>query len=209
MRQKQAYGITTPLITTSSGQKFGKTEKGAVWLDAGRTSPYDFHQFFLRTEDADAGRFLRFYTMLDEGTILDLEAQLRAAPEKREAQRVLAREVTTLVHGKAEADKAEELAAALFSGRAEGGVFVVPPGAPTSEVPRGDLEGLPVVELLVVTKLCASKGAARRDIEGGGIYLNDERVENVVRVLTQSDLREGNQLLLRKGKKSYHAVRFT
>jgi tyrosyl-tRNA synthetase len=207
MRQKQVYGLTTPLITTASGEKFGKTEKGAVWLDPARTRPYDFHQFFLRTDDRDVGRFLRYYTFLDQERVAQLEESLRTAPEKREAQRELAREVTTLVHGTEEARKAEEAAAALFAGRESKGSVTLPPGAPTSEEPRAGIEGLPLVDLLVRTKLSSSKGAARRDIAGGGIYLNDERVDDASRVLGSADVRAGDVLLLRKGKKSYHLVR--
>jgi tyrosyl-tRNA synthetase len=208
MRQKTAYGLTTPLITTASGQKFGKTEKGAVWLDPARTSPYEFHQFFLRTEDKDVGRLLRFYTFLSEPEVRELEEQVRTAPQKREAQRVLARQVTTLVHGAEETRKAEDAAEALFSRGAEGTV-VAPPGAPTSDEARGALlAGMALLDLLVKTNLASSKGAARRDIEGGGIYLNDERVDDPARTLQEKDLREGNLILLRKGKKTYHVVRF-
>jgi tyrosyl-tRNA synthetase len=207
MRQQQAYALTTPLVTTASGQKFGKTEKGTVWLDAAKTTPYDFHQFFLRTDDRDVGRFLRYYTFLDAKAVAALDEQVRTAPEKREAQRVLAREVTTLVHGASEAAKAEQAAEALFATRESGGALAIPPGAPTSEEPRSNLEGSLLVDLLVRSKLSASKGAARRDIAGGGIYLNDERVDDAGRVLHESDVREGNVMLLRKGKKSYHLVR--
>jgi tyrosyl-tRNA synthetase len=207
MRQKQAYGLTMPLITTAAGEKFGKTEKGAVWLDSARTSPYDFHQFFLRTDDRDVGRFLRYYTFLDQDAVEQLEESLRTAPQKREAQRVLAREVTTLVHGAQEARKAEEAAAALFSGRESKGTLAIPPGAPASEEPRAQIEGLALVDLLVKTGLSSSKGAARRDIAGGGIYLNDERVDDAARVLGSADVLAGDVLLLRKGKKSYHLVR--
>jgi len=207
MRQKQAYGLTTPLIMTSSGQKFGKSEKGTVWLDRERTSPYDFFQFFLRTEDRDVVRFLRYYTFLDEPTLQGLEQQVATAPQKREAQKALAREVTRMVHGEDEMRKAEEATAALFS-RGAPGEFTVPPGAPTSELPRSDLSQLTVVDLLVRTQLATSKGAARRDIEGGGVNLNDQRVEDPARALTDADLRQGNLMLLRKGKKTYHLVKF-
>ena len=206
MRQKQAYGLTTPLITTTSGQKFGKSEKGTVWLDPARTSPYELHQFFLRTEDRDVGRFLRYYTFLDQPTIEALEEQVKAAPEKREAQNALARAVTTLVHGAEEADRAEGTARALFSGRTAEGTLVAPPGAPTTEQPRTALLGMALLDLLVLAKLCGGKGAARRDIEGGGIYLNDDRVSDPARTILETDVREGI-LLLRKGKRTYHVVK--
>ena len=203
----EAYGITMPLVTTASGQKFGKSEKGNVWLDAERTSPYELYQFFLNTEDRDVGRFLRIYTSLELLSILALDAAVAAAPEKREAQRVLAREVTALVHGADEARKAEETARALFD-RKPGGAAVAPPDAPSSALASSELEGegLALAELLARTLLCASKGAARRDIEGGGIYLNDERVTAANRAVVSADVREG-VLLLRKGKRTYHVVR--
>jgi tyrosyl-tRNA synthetase len=203
----QAYGLTQPLITTSGGQKFGKTERGAVWLDAARSSPYELYQFFLNTEDRDVGRFLRFYTFLDEQTVLELDEKVKAAPEKREAQRALAREVTALVHGSAEMEKAEAAAKSLFQRGAPGEV-VLPPGAPATDEPKATLEaGLLLVDLLIKTRLSGSKGAARRDIEGGGIYLNEERVGDVERKVTAADLK-GDAVVLRKGKKTYHVVRF-
>jgi tyrosyl-tRNA synthetase len=204
----QAYGLTMPFVTTSSGQKFGKTEKGAVWLDPGRSSPYELYQFFLNTDDRDVGRFLRFYTFLDEPSITALDETVTKAPERREAQRVLAREATTLIHGAEEAQRAEEAARALFERKADG-ALAVPPDAPSTAVPAAELDGagLGIADLLARTALCASKGAARRDIEGGGIYLNDERVADPARLVTRADLRDGI-VLLRKGKRTYHVVRF-
>jgi tyrosyl-tRNA synthetase len=210
----ESFGLTMPLITTSSGTKFGKTEKGAVWLTTERTSPYDLYQFFLRADDRDVGRYLRFFTFLDEKTILALEETVAREPEKREAQRVLAREVTTLIHGAAETAKAEEAAKALFAGELTsldaGQIEQLLREAPSSEEPVGGLDGagLPLMELLARTKLCASKGAARRDIEGGGIYVNDQRVADVARAIGRNDLLAGKFVVLRKGRKSYHLVRF-
>ena len=203
---KEAFGLTMPLVTTADGQKFGKTEKGAVWLDAARSSPYELYQFFLNADDRDVGRFLRYYTFLDEEAIVALDGEVRTAPEKRAAQRVLAHEVTTLVHGADEAHKAEAASRALFEPRIEG-ALVVPPDAPSTTIAAADLDGgLLLAELLVRTGLSASRGAARRDIEGGGIYLNDDRVAEPGRSVTIADLRDG-LLLLRKGKRSYHVVR--
>jgi tyrosyl-tRNA synthetase len=197
-----------PLVTTSSGQKFGKTEKGAVWLDAVRSSPYELYQFFLNTEDRDVGRFLRFYTFLDEPSITALDETVKTAPERREAQRVLAREATALIHGADEARRAEEAARALFERKADG-ALAVPPDAPSTALSAAELDGagVGIVDLLVRTGLGASKGAARRDIEGGGIYLNDERVGDPARLIRRADLRDG-VVLLRKGKRTYHVVRF-
>ena len=212
--QAEAYGLTMPLVMNSAGQKFGKTEKGAVWLDAERTSPYDFYQFFIQSDDRDVCRYLRFYTFLEENTIAELEQTVRVSPERREAQRVLAREVTTLVHGAAETEKAEGAAQALFrndlSALDASAIEQVFKEAPSSaELLSGlDGQGVAVVDLLVRSKLCASKGAARRDLEGGGIYVNDRRVEAAGQSLTRSDLLAGKYVVLRKGKKTHHLVRF-
>jgi tyrosyl-tRNA synthetase len=206
--QVEVYGLTTPLVTNAAGQKFGKTEKGAVWLDAERTSPYDFYQYFLRTDDRDVGRFLRFFTFLDEASLVALEETVAQAPEKREAQRVLAREVTRMVHGAEEAEKAERGAQALFSG--DEGAIAQDPSVPRSVRARADLEaGIPLTRLLAEVKVCASGSAAQRDIAGGGIYVNGERVADPKRVLGPGDLRDGAMVILRKGKKTYHIVSFT
>jgi tyrosyl-tRNA synthetase len=202
----ETFGLTQPLVTTASGQKFGKTEKGTVWLDAARTSPYELYQYFLNTDDRDAGRFLRYYTSLDQSAISELDELTIRAPEKREAQRVLARELTTNEHGREEAGRAEAAAATLF--KKKPGELLAPPGAPASQASLSDLaSGIALVDLLTQTKLCSSKGAARREIEGGGIYVNDERVANVARLVTTADRKDGI-VLLRKGKKNYHVVHF-
>jgi tyrosyl-tRNA synthetase len=209
VRRKHAaevYGLTTPLVTNSAGQKFGKTEKGAVWLDAARTSPYELYQFFLRTEDRDVGRYLRYYTFLDEPTLVALDETVKNAPEKREAQRVLAREVTTLVHGATETANAERAAQALFQG--DDSAVIADPSVPRSSRPRTDLDpGVLLTRVLVDAKLCNSGSAAQRDIAGGGIYLNGERVSDPKRTVTSVDLKQG-VVILRKGKKSYHVVTF-
>ena len=200
---KEAFGLTMPLVTTSNGQKFGKTEQGNIWLDAARTTPYALYQFFLNTDDRDVGKFLRFYTELDEAKIVELDETVRSAPEKREAQRVLAIEVCTLVHGAGEAQKAGETTRALFDRK--GGALIAPPDAPSTNLSTSEL-GLSLVDLLVRTQLCASKGAARRDIDGGGIYVNDERMADPALAITVDNVK-GGLVLLRKGKKTYHVVR--
>jgi tyrosyl-tRNA synthetase len=204
LRGKEAYALTLPLLLDSSGKKFGKSEKGAVWLDPERTSPYEFFQFFLRADDRDVPKLLRFFTFLDRKAIEELEESLQKAPEKREAQRVLAREMTRLVHGDDEARKAEEAAAALFGPRSAG---VAPPGAPSFEVTADTLgNGYPLVEALVQSGLCKSKSEARREIESGGIYVNDERVQQIQHVLGPGDIRDG-VVLLRRGKKSFMVLK--
>jgi tyrosyl-tRNA synthetase len=202
LRGKEAFALTLPLLLDSSGKKFGKSEKGAVWLDPARTTPYDFYQYFFRRDDSEVGKLLRVLTFLDQKTITELDETVRTAPEKREAQRVLARELTTLVHGADETRKAEEAAAALFS---QSGT--APPGAPSTEIAAGELAaGLALVDALVRTGLCKSKSDARREVEAGGAYVNDQRVQAIDHKLVASDAREGI-VVLRRGKKSYHVLK--
>src|SRR5205823_316941 len=204
LRGKEAFALTLPLLLDSQGKKFGKSEKGAVWLDAERTSPYDFYQYFVRADDRDVARLLRFLTFLDDKRIREIEEELARAPEKRVAQTVLAEEMTRLVHGEAALREAEQAAAALFGERKPG---QIPAGAPSSEVAAGKLAaGWPLVDALAETGLCKSKSDARREIEGGGAYVNDERVQKIDHKLGPGDAREGI-ILLRRGKKSYHAVK--
>jgi tyrosyl-tRNA synthetase len=211
----EVYGLTQPLVTDAQGRKFGKTERGAVWLDATRTSPYELYQYFMQTDDRDVGKMLRYYTFLDEHRIRELDETVARAPERREAQRILAGEVTELVHGKAERVKAEQAAGALFSadgdlsGLDEAALLALFRDAPSTEQPRAALDaGVALVELLVEAKLCASKGAARRDIGGGGIYVNNVRQTSVERAISPSDLLAHRFVVLRKGKKTYHLIRF-
>jgi tyrosyl-tRNA synthetase len=192
LRGRECYGVTLPLVTMSSGQKFGKTERGTIWLDAERTSPYDFYQFFVRTDDRDAGRFLRYFTFLDERTIAELDEQVRVAPEKREAQRTLAREVTALVHGAEEARRAEEAARALFEHKT-----IDPTQLPTTALPASTA----LVDALVASGLCKSKSDARRAIEQGGVYVDDERVNDVASVLSSG----GH--VIQRGKRDKHYVK--
>lgn len=203
------WGLTFPLITKADGSKFGKTESGAVWLDPERTSPYRFYQFFINTEDARVGSFLRKFTLLPRAAIEALEREHRERPEGRTAQRALAREVTALVHGRAALADAERASEILFGGRLDGierKVFEDVVGeVPTQgiEAARLAAPGLPIVDALVSAGLAASKGQARRDVESGGVYLNNQRVDSVTRQVTAEDLLFGRYLLLRKGKRSY------
>ncbi len=196
----EAYGMTLPLLLDASGKKFGKSEAGAVWLDPDRTSPYDFYQYFLRTDDRDVIRVLRYLTTLDRATIDDLEERHAKAPQKRDAARELARVMTTMVHGEEEAKRAEASARALFDPSAAG---ELPPGTPTFAYAADTLEaGWSLVDALVESGLQASKGAARRAINGGGIYVNGERVSDENRTLTPADAPDGD-IRLRHGKKNY------
>jgi len=203
------WGLVSPLLTRADGTKYGKTAEGAVWLDARRTSPYRFYQFFVNADDAEVGKLLRTLTFLERDEIERLEAAVLTDPGARAAQRALARELTRLVHGEdalAAAVKASEI---LFGGSLEGvseEVF----GDVVGEVPTMAFEkaklaspGVALPEVLVHVGLCPSKGQARKDVEGGGVYLNNERVTDAVRPVTTSDLLFGKYVLLRKGKRTY------
>lgn len=208
----QVFGLTLPLITNADGSKFGKTVAGAVWLDAQKTSVYRFYQFWIRTDDRDVIRMIKYFTFLSREEVAELERQHAEKPEARVAHKALAKAATDLIHGPsatAEAIRASEI---LFGGGLEGiseGTFRDIIGeVPTKEVVRARLDGagLSLLDLLVESGLCASKGQARKDLEGGGIYLNNQREANVQRTVTSQDLLFGRYLLLRKGKRNYVAV---
>ncbi len=208
-----AWGLTFPLITKSDGTKFGKTEGGAVWLDPEKTSPYRFYQFFINTEDSMVSLYLRKFTLLPRAEIEVLEAKHTANPGAREAHKALAREVTTLVHGQSACDDAMRASEIMFGGGLDGigeSVFNDVVGEiPTKDLERAKLEaaGTPLTELLVHAGLCPSKGQARKDLEGGGIYLNNIRATEAGRAVTTDDLLFGKYLLLRKGKRTYAVLR--
>jgi tyrosyl-tRNA synthetase len=197
----QAFALVSPLLMTSSGAKMGKTESGAVWLDARRTSPYEFYQFWVRTEDADVGRFLRLFTFLPLEEIAELE-RLSGAELNRAKER-LAIEVTGMVHGAEAAKAARAASRAAFGGGRDAAALE---HIPTTAVARVELErGLALAEALERSGLATSRGDAKRQVQGGGIYVNDRRVERLDVVLTLADL-DGGQALLRKGKKQYHRL---
>jgi tyrosyl-tRNA synthetase len=208
-----AYGLVFPLLTKSDGTKYGKTAAGAVWLDPKKTSPYRFYQFFVNADDADVGKLLRVLTFLPRGEIEQVEAEQKTNPGARVAQKTLARELTTLVHGAdalAAALKASEI---LFGGSLDGVTEAVFSDV-VGEVPTRDFEksklaapGASLLDLLVHSGLCPSRGQAKKDVEGGGIYLNNVRVAETHRTLTESDLLFGQHLLLRKGKRTYAVLR--
>jgi tyrosyl-tRNA synthetase len=216
--QPRGYGITAPLVTKADGTKFGKTESGAVWLTAGRTSPWAFYQFWLNASDADVIRFLRFYTFLDRQTIEDLEQSHEAAPHERLAHRTLAAEVTRMMHGDAEVKRVEAAAKSLFSGSIrdldEGMLDAVFADVPASEHGRDSLEGdgVHLLELLPQTGLAGSKREAREFLTGGSVSVNGEKVtgpDALDRSLSTDDLLHGNAILLRRGKKSWHCTRWS
>jgi len=208
-----AYGMTTPLILTASGVKFGKTEAGAVWLSAERTSPYQFYQYWINSDDRDVVRLLNYFTFLPHERIAELAAAVAEHPERREAQRVLAEEMTNLVHGPEALRAAQQASAVLFGGEVRGlGDQVLREvfgEAPSTVLPRERLRaGIPIVDLLAETGITSSKGEARNLIRGGGAYLNNERVMDESRTVTPADLAGESVLVLRSGKKKYHLVRF-
>ncbi|WP_324716404.1 tyrosine--tRNA ligase [Carboxydochorda subterranea] len=197
-----AYGLTCPLAVTASGQKMGKTAAGAVWLDASKTSPYDFFQYWRSVDDKDVASFLAIYTLLPMDEVRAL-SELEGKAINR-AKKVLAFEVTRLVHGQQAAEEARQAAEALFE--SQGGMEEALDGAPSTEVALEELSGgIGIVELLVQCGLVPSRSEARRLIAQGGIYLNEVRVADADFLVTADQLRQG-RLLLRKGKKSYHQV---
>ncbi len=212
-RQVEVFGLTTPLLLKADGTKFGKTESGAVWLDARRTSPYQLFQYFLRTEDAMVGTVLRMLTFLDHDTIGALDALAAEHPERREAQRALAHEVCTLVHGETETARAEMAARALFSEEIatldEATLLEVCADAPTSTVARGEIEkDMSLVDALVLAGLAPSKSRARTIVTQGGAYVNNHRVRDTEARLGSEDLLFGRYLVLRRGQRDYHLLRF-
>ena len=196
---KEAYGITFPLLTTSTGRKMGKTEAGAVWLDPAKTSPYEFYQYWRNTDDRDVQRFLALYTFLPMDEVRRLGGLKDQAIN--EAKRVLAFEATKLAHGEAEAIKAEAAAAALFGG---GGNEQAVPAVELSQAQLA--QGMTILDLLVQAKLAESKSDARRLVTQGGIVLNDEKVNDLGRAIGVSDFRDG-KLLVKKGKKQFQTVK--
>jgi tyrosyl-tRNA synthetase len=207
------FGLTHPLVTKADGTKFGKTEQGTIWLDPTKTSPYQFYQFLIQTADADVMTYLKFFTFLSRAELESLEESVRKEPEKREAQRALARELTKLVHGEAELARSEKATQALFGTEIrelDGPTLLqVFSGAPSSEQSRAKIEaGYPLIDALVDTGLCASKGAARKDLAGGGIYVNNARASDPMAQLKSGDLIAGSYVVLRKGKKNYSLLSF-
>ncbi len=214
-RRQEVWGLTTPLVVKADGSKFGKSESGTVWLGPDRTSPYELYQFFLRSDDAVVGTYLRYFTDLSHQAITDLDLATESRPERREAQRELARQVCTLVHGPDETARAERTAAALFvedlSVLDEQAILDVFSEAPSTVLPRSRLDGsgTALVDLLTATGLAPSKSQARRTVQQGGAYVNNRKVADADRMIGDADLLSGHYLVLRRGKKDYHLVRFT
>jgi tyrosyl-tRNA synthetase len=214
MRGAQLYGLTCPLLTKSDGSKMGKTETGTVWLSAEHTSPYQFYQYWIRVEDADVGRCLRMLTTLSREEIESLDAAREQDAAKRDSQRRLAEELTSLVHGP-EGLAAAQRATEIFYGAEiadlnDDQLTEIFADVPSAQLQRRALEeeGLPIIDALVSAGLAKSKGDARRTVQQGGAYVNNRRVQNVEARLTAADLASETVMVLRSGKKNYALLRF-
>ena len=209
---KRAYGLVYPLVTSAGGVKLGKTESGTVWLDSNRTSPYRFYQFWLNQDDADVINYLKYFTWLGKPEIGEIEHKLEEHPERREAQRTLAQKMTRIVHGETALAKAEQASQVLFGGEiaglSAGDIQDIFADVPSTRVPKQAFEGegMAVVDLLETVRMVRSKGEARRLIAGGGIYVNNVRVGDEPERVSLADAIDGQFLVLRKGKKTYHVV---
>jgi tyrosyl-tRNA synthetase len=215
LRGSKVHGLVLPLVTTSAGVKFGKTEAGAVWLDPALTSPFRFYQFWLNTDDRDVVKYLRFFTFLAEPEIEALAEARARAPERREAQRALAEHVTDLVHGAAARRRAEEASALLFQGdvrqASKEDILMVFDDVPSTSIERSEFgdEGIAVTRLITASGLEPSNSAAVRLVKGGGFYVNDERVPNEKARIAASAAIDGELFVLRKGQRERRIVRVT
>jgi tyrosyl-tRNA synthetase len=209
-RGREAHGLTFPLVTTAGGVKFGKTEAGAVWLDPARTTPYRFYQFWINTDDRDVGTFLRYFTLLPRAEIEAAEAELRAHPERREAQQLLARDVTARLHGDEAARISAEVSSILFGRGEPASLSVSALEALAREVPFAELpapaDGADALELFTAAGLVQSKGAGRRLLEQGGLYVNGIRLSSDTRAISGERRLHGGYLLLRKGTRDYALI---
>jgi tyrosyl-tRNA synthetase len=209
----EAYGITVPLVKRADGKKIGKTEQGAIWLSADRTSPYAFYQYFINVDDADVEPFLKWYTLLTRAQIDEMNAQHARAPEQRHAQRELARELTRMVHGADEVEKVEAASRALFSGEVAALsaelLRDVIADVPHTQHDKLQLEGqgVALIELLPQTTLASSKREARQFLEAGAVLVNGARA-GVDQRLTRAELLHGRTILLKRGKKLWHATQW-
>ena len=204
---KTAHALTLPLVTTASGSKFGKTESGSVWLDPERTSPYKFYQYWINVDDRDAGKYLRLFTLLPRNEIEALDKSITTVPEKREAQQALARDVTARVHGEEAARVAEEVSKVLFGKADPTTLSAAVLEALSQEVPFAEAsDTMGLLDALVLLKLAASKSAARRLVEQGGVYLNGQRAAADTSLSGSKPL-AGKYHLLRKGARDYGLLR--
>lgn len=207
--EAKAFGFTIPLVTKSDGTKFGKTEGGAIWLDAEKTSPYELYQFFINADDRDVVKFLKFFTFLPHEEIDALEEEVRTEPEKRSAQRKLAEEMTKLIHGDKALEQAIRISEALFSGDIT--------ELTASEIMQGfkdvpsfncSHEEIKLLDLLVEAKISSSKRQGREDIQNGAVYVNGVRITDLEKVISNEDRIENQITIIRRGKKKYFLITF-
>ena len=213
-RGAEVFGLTFPLVTTASGEKFGKSAGNAIWLSPERTSPYVFYQYWINTDDRDVVKYLNYFTFLSDDELAALASGVESEPHKRAAQRALAWEVTKTVHGEKAAERARRASEMIFGGGEIDGltdaeIEEVFAEVPSVTLPRAELDaGINIVELLSSSGLLKSKGAARKLVISGGAYLNNRRVANHAMTVTPDSLASEHELVLRSGKKTYRLVRF-
>lgn len=207
--EAKAFGITMPLVTKADGTKFGKTASGAVWLDAKKTSPYEFYQFWINTADADVIKYLKIFTFLSREVIESLEVSVQEEPHLRKAQKALAEEMTKLIHGEEALETAQRITAALFSGDLKSLSASEMRDAfkdvPTSEMAKEDKN---IVDLLVEAKISSSKRQAREDVTNGAISINGDKVTDLEYVVSSKDRLDDEFTIIRRGKKKYHMVKY-
>ncbi|MBD1380142.1 tyrosine--tRNA ligase [Metabacillus arenae] len=208
--EAKAFGLTIPLVTKADGTKFGKTEGGAIWLDSEKTSPYEFYQFWINTDDRDVIKYLKYFTFLTHDEINNLESEVKNAPEKRNAQKALAEEMTKLVHGESALEQAINISNALFSGEIRSltasEVKVGFKDVPSYTVSEKEIS---LVDLLVQAKISPSKRQAREDITNGAVYINGERNQHLDYVLSSEDRIEEEFTIIRRGKKKYFLIEYS
>lgn len=207
--QTEAYGLTIPLVIKSDGKKFGKSESGAVWLDADKTSPYEFYQFWINQSDEDVIKFLKYFTFLSKEEINQLEQSKEEAPHKREAQKALAENVTRFIHGEDALNDAIRISQALFSGDLKS-LSAKELKEGFKDVPQVELSKntTNIIDALIETGIGSSKRQAREDVNNGAIYINGERQQDVNYELTDEDKIEGAFTIIRRGKKKYFMVNY-
>ncbi|MBC5638633.1 tyrosine--tRNA ligase [Ornithinibacillus sp. BX22] len=205
----KVFGLTVPLITKADGTKFGKTAGGAIWLDPEKTSPYEFYQFWINTDDRDVMKFLRYFTFLNEDELHELEQEVENHPENRMAQKRLAEEMTRMVHSQEAVEQAQKITASLFSGDLK--------SLSASDIEQGfkdvpsfhaNKEDIGIVDLLVNAKISSSKRQAREDVTNGAIYINGERKQDLQYVVSEADRIEGKFTIIRRGKKKYFLIQY-
>ncbi len=211
----EAYAFTCPLLTKSDGSKFGKTERGNIWLDPARTSPYTFYQFWLNTADSDAERFLKVFTFLSQEEISELKQQHNGNEHQRILQKKLAEELTCFVHSRKDYEFAVKASGILFNNDTaqilkeltEDQLLQVMEGVPSVEIEKRQLNGLDLVSLLAETKILSSKGEAKKMVAGGGIFINKEKMITGDEKINSNKLLHGKYVLIQKGKKNYYLIK--